>query len=168
MRNFTLLCAIGFFSISSTYAQNATFQVKSLTPETALTAARAAMDYCRNHGYQVAVAVSDRAGLTQVLLRDRYAGAHTIEAAQNKAWTAASFRTPTTELATETQSGKTMSGLRSLTRFLPVGGGLAIEAGGVTLGAIGVSGAPVSNADDDCAMAGIKVITESIEFQENR
>ena len=168
MRNFTLLCSIGFLSISSTYAQNATFQVKSLTPETALTAARAAMEYCRDHGYQIAVAVSDRAGLTQVLLRDRYAGAHTIEAAQNKAWTAASFRTPTTELAAETQPGKAMNGLRSLTRFLPVGGGLAIEAGGITLGAIGVSGAPGGDADDACAMAGIKAITEAIEFQENK
>ena len=168
MRNFTLLCAIGFFSISSTYAQNATFQVKSLTPETALTAARAAMDYCRNHGYQVAVAVSDRAGLTQVLLRDRYAGAHTIEAAQNKAWTAASFRTSTTDLAAEAHEGKTMSGLQSLPKFLPSGGGLVIEAGGITLGAIGVSGALGNEANDSCAKAGIKVITEAIEFQENK
>lgn len=168
MRNPILLCVIGLLSISTAHAQNATFQVKSLTPETALTAARAAMEYCRSHGYQVAVAISDRAGLTQVLLRDRYAGAHTIEAAQNKAWTAASFRTPTTELATETQPGKAMDGLRSLTRFLPVGGGMAIEAGGVTLGAIGVSGAPGGNADDSCALAGIKAITEAIEFQENR
>jgi hypothetical protein len=55
-------------------AQDATFQTKSLTPETALVAAKAAMESCRSKGYQVAVAIVDRGGLTQVLLRDRFAG----------------------------------------------------------------------------------------------
>jgi uncharacterized protein GlcG (DUF336 family) len=89
-----------------------------MTPETALAAARAALAECRKQGYQVAVAVVDRAGLTQVLLRDRFAGAHTVDVATNKAWTAASFRTPTADLARETQPGQAMSGLRNLPRFL--------------------------------------------------
>jgi uncharacterized protein GlcG (DUF336 family) len=145
-------------------AQEAVFQTKSLTPETALVAARAALESCRKQGYQVAVAVVDRAGLTQVLLRDRFAGAHTLEVATNKAWTAASFRTPTAALATETQPGRPMSGLRSLPRFMAAGGGLVIEAGGGALGAIGVSGAPGGDADDACAKAGIKAIADAIEF----
>ena len=41
---------------------------------------------------------------------------------------------------------------------------LVIEAGGAVLGAIGVSGAPGGEADDACAMAGIKAIADSIEF----
>jgi uncharacterized protein GlcG (DUF336 family) len=145
-------------------AQEGVFQTKSLTPETALVAAKAAMELCRKQGYQVAVAVVDRAGLTQVLLRDRFAGAHTVDVAANKAWTAASFRTPTTALAAETQPGTPMSGLRSLPRFLAAGGGLVIEAGGTAFGAIGVSGAPGGDADDVCARAGIKAITDAIEF----
>ena len=145
-------------------AQEGTFQSKSLTPETALTAARAAMDACRKQGYQVAVAVTDKAGITQVLLRDRYAGPHTIEVATNKAWTAASFRTSTAALAIDTQSGRPMSGLRNVPRFLAIGGGQVIEAGGSTLGAIGVSGAPGGEADDSCAAAGIKAIADAIEF----
>jgi len=87
----------------SANAQDSTFQSRSLTPETALTAARAALDSCRKQGFQVAVAVTDRAGITQVLLRDRFAGPHTVEVATNKAWTAASFRTSTNALAVETQ-----------------------------------------------------------------
>lgn len=47
-----------------------TFTVKLLTPETALKAARAALERCRGSGYQVAVAVTDRAGVVQVLVRD--------------------------------------------------------------------------------------------------
>ncbi|HEY0820946.1 MAG TPA: heme-binding protein, partial [Rhizobacter sp.] len=123
-----------------------TYSTKVMTPETALVAAQAALARCRGQGYQVAVAVVDRAGLVQVLLRDRYAGAHTPDLATHKAWTSASTRTATTSLAAESQAGKPMSGLRGYPRFMLVGGGLPIEGGGSTLGAIGVSGAPGGDA----------------------
>lgn len=158
----TVLAALGL--ASAVMAQEGVFQTRSLTPETALVAAKAAMESCRKQGYQVAVAVVDRAGLAQVVLRDRFAGAHTLDVATNKAWTAASFRTPTSALAVETQPGRPMSGLRNLPRFLAAGGGLVIEAGGSVFGAIGVSGAPGGDADDACAQAGIKAIADAIEF----
>ncbi|MCF8177112.1 MAG: heme-binding protein [Sulfuritalea sp.] len=145
-------------------AQEAIFQTKSLTPETAWVAAKAALDACRKQGYQVTVAVVDRAGLTQVLLRDRFAGPHTIKVASNKAWTAVSFRTSTLALAHETQAGKAMSGIRNVPRFIAAGGGLMIQGGGSLLGAIGVSGAPGGEADESCASAGIKAISDAIEF----
>ena len=47
---------------------------KLLTPETALALAQATLADCRDQGYQVAVAVVDRFGILQVLLRDRFAG----------------------------------------------------------------------------------------------
>jgi uncharacterized protein GlcG (DUF336 family) len=144
--------------------QAATFQIKALTPETALTAAQAALASCRAQGYQVGVAVVDRSGLTQVFLRDRFAGAHTLDVATNKAWTAASFRTSTLDLAAESQPGRPMSGIRSTPRMLAVGGGVVIEGGGSVYGAIGVSGAPSGEADDACAKAGIKAIADKIEF----
>ena len=146
------------------WAQQATYSVKLLTPEAALTAAQAALAQCRKAGHQVAVAVVDRSGVLQVLLRDRFAGAHTVEVATQKAWTAASFRIPTTALAAETQAGKSMSGIRAAPRVLALGGGLAIEAGGSTFAGIGVSGAPGGEADDACAAAGIKAIADAIEF----
>jgi len=145
-------------------AQDATFSTKSLTPETALKAAQAALESCRKSGYQVAVAVTDRAGVPQVVLRDRFGGVHTVRVAIDKAWTAASFRIPTAQLANETQAGRPMSGIRSVPRVAAFGGGLPIEAGGSTLGAIGVSGAPGGDADDACARAGIKAIADSLEF----
>ena len=151
-------------AMNGAIAQEAVFQLKSLTPETALKAAQAALDSCRRQGFQVAVAVTDRSGITQVLLRDRFAGPHTVETAANKAWTAASFRSATTALAQQTQPGRPMSGLRNLPRFLAAGGGLVVEAGGSTLGAIGVSGGPDGEADEACARAGIKAIADAIEF----
>lgn len=145
-------------------AQDATFATRSLTPETALVAARAALESCRKQGFQVTVAVTDRAGVTQVLLRDRFAGPHTVDVAVNKAWTAGSFRMGTTALAAETQAGRPMSGLRALPRFMAAGGGIVIEGGGNILGGIGVSGAPGGDADDSCAAAGLKAIKDAIEF----
>jgi uncharacterized protein GlcG (DUF336 family) len=143
---------------------DATFATKSLTPEMALAATRAALESCRKSGYQVAVAVVDRAGVTQALLRDRFAGPHTPRTAVDKAWTAASFKTTTLALAVETQAGKPQSGIRSLPRVIAAGGGVPIEAGGTLLGAIGVSGAPGGEADEACARAGIKAIADQIEF----
>lgn len=145
-------------------APDATYTVKLLTPETALAAAQAAMAHCRKAGHQVAVAVVDRSGLVQVLLRDRFAGPHTLDVAPQKAWTAASFRIPTSTLASETQPGRPMSGIRAAPHVMAIGGGLVIEAGGAVLGAIGVSGAPGGDADDACALAGIRAIADGIEF----
>jgi uncharacterized protein GlcG (DUF336 family) len=145
-------------------AQEGTYAVKVLSPETALEAAQAAMAQCRKAGHLVAVAVVDRFGVVQVVLRDRLAGAHTISFATQKAWTAASFRMATATLAVETQAGRPMSAMRSMPGVLAAGGGLPIEAGGSLLGGIGVSGAPGGEADDACAGAGLKAIAESIEF----
>lgn len=142
----------------------ATFTTKSLTPETALKVAQAALADCRKAGYQVTVAVVDRAGLTQALVRDRFAGAHTLEVAQNKAWSAVSFRTSTADLEKATRPNTPMAGLRQVPRAITVGGGLMIEAGGSLLGGVGVSGAPGGDADEACARAGIKAVADELEF----
>jgi uncharacterized protein GlcG (DUF336 family) len=146
-------------------AQSPTFTLRALTPETALKAAQAALAKCRAQGYQVAVAVVDRSGIMQVLLRDRHAGPHTVEVATNKAWTAVSFRTSTRDLERLTRPGENMSGLRSVPRFVAIGGGTMIEAGGSLFGAIAVSGAPGGDADHACAAAGVESITEELELQ---
>ena len=158
MRKILLLLA---FAPIAAHAQQGVFTTKSMTPETALSAA---LEHCRKAGYQVAVAVVDRSGIPQVMLRDRFAGTHTVKIAIDKAWTAASFKIPTSALAKETQAGMPMSGLRSHPRVLAIAGAQPIEAGGSLLGAIGVSGAPGGEADDACAAAGIKAIADAIEF----
>ena len=126
--------------------------------------ARHAVGNCRSRGYQVAVAVVDRFGVTQVILRDRFAGAHTVSTATGKAWTAATFRTSTTELNTISQPGMMQAGIRNLPGTVIIGGGLIVEAGGSLVGAVGVSGAPGGDADEACAKAGIDAIRDKLEF----
>ena len=145
-------------------AQDATYTVKLMTPETALKAAQAALKKCRDDGYQVAVAVVDRSGVTQIILRDRFAGPHTVDMAVDKAWTAVTFRAPTGEIAKATEPGMAQSGIRNRPRVAAVAGGLLIESGGALVGGIGVSGAPRGDIDDVCATAGIAAVRDSLEF----
>ncbi len=159
-----VLCAMAALGAGAARAQDATHAVKVMTPETALKAAQAALKKCRDDGFQVTVAVVDRSGVTQVVLRDRFAGPHTVTMAEDKAWTAVSFRTPTGELAKATQPGSPQSGIRNRPRVAAVAGGLPIESDGALVGGIGVSGAPGGDRDDACARAGIAAIRDSLAF----
>ena len=161
-----LIAAVVSTLMVPAYAQDesALVNIKQMSPAIALRAAQAALDDCRERGFQVAVVVSDRFGLEQVLLRDRFAGAHTVRVARGKAWTAASFKIPTTELAKATASGTEASGIRGVPGVVAIGGGLPIQAAGSLVGAIGVSGAPGGSADDDCAQAGIDAVMDDLEF----
>lgn len=156
-----LLCTL---SAGPLLAQDATFATRALTPEFALKAAQAALKKCRDDGFQVAVAVVDRSGITQVMLRDRFAGPHTPRMAADKAWSAVTFRTNTADLENVTRPGMPQSGIRQRPRVTAVAGGMIIEGAGSLLGGIGVSGAPGGDRDDVCAKAGIAAIRDNIDF----
>jgi uncharacterized protein GlcG (DUF336 family) len=147
-----------------TRAQESLVTYKSLTPAIALDLAQTALADCQRRGYQVAVAVVDRAGVIQVVLRDRYAGPHTPVTASGKAWTAATFRNSTSNLFAISQPGMMQAGIRNLPGAVIIGGGLIVESGGFLVGAIGVSGAPGGDADEACAKAGLEVIQGKLDF----
>jgi uncharacterized protein GlcG (DUF336 family) len=147
-----------------TRAQESLVGYKSLAPEIALDLARAALADCQKRGYQVAVAIVDRSGVVQVLLRDRYAGPHTPPTASGKAWTAATFRNSTSNLFTISQPGMMQAGIRTLPGVVVIGGGLVVESGGTLVGAIGVSGVPGGDADEACAKAAIEAIQTKLDF----
>ncbi|MFN6953274.1 MAG: GlcG/HbpS family heme-binding protein [Acetobacteraceae bacterium] len=137
-----------------------TFRVMS--PALALDLARAALEDCRARGFQVAVAVVDRFGVPQVLLRDTLAGIHTPDTAIGKARAAVSFRAPTEELSALTQAGQLNSAIRHIPGFVFLGGGVPVEAGGAIVGGIGISGAPGGAEDDACARAGIAAVEDRL------
>jgi uncharacterized protein GlcG (DUF336 family) len=146
-------------------AQKMLANYPTLTTGAAQQAAQAALARCQKDGYTVAVAVVDRGGQPLAVLRDDLAGAHTTQTAVNKAATAVSFRTDTTELAANSQAGKPQSGIRQLPNVAAIGGGLMIRAKGSLVGGIGVSGAPGGDADEACAKAGVAAINEAIEME---
>ena len=137
-------------------------EFKVLKPEIAIKAAISAMNFCQDEGYQVGVSVVDRFGLTQAFIKSRYAGLHVQETATRKAWTSVSFRTPTLSLDESTQPGQEAFGIRFISTPLPLGGGVPIEAEGSIVAGIGVSGAPGTDIDDECARAGIAAIEDDL------
>jgi uncharacterized protein GlcG (DUF336 family) len=161
---FFLLFAVSMTLALPLRAEDALVTYKSLSPELALELARAALGECRKRGYQAAVTVVDRFGVTQVTLRDRFAGAHTPSTATGKAWTAASFRTNTTDLVASTQPGMPQAAVRNLPGAVILGGGVVIEAQGSLVGAVGVSGGPGGDADEACAKAGIEAVRDKLDF----
>ena len=145
-------------------AGEALVSFKVLSPETALELARATLKACQDEGYQTAVAVVDRFGVLQVLLRDRFAGPLTPEGARRKALSAVSFRTNTQEMAEMVKAGTLPSGIQEVPGALITGGGVMVEAAGSLVGAVGVAGAPGGAADEACARAGIAAIEDKIAF----
>jgi len=158
---FALLAAM---SLPAQADEDALVTFKSLNLKTATEVAQGALAECRKRGFQVAVAIVDRSGVLQVLLRDRFAGPHTPETARRKAWTAISFRTDTQQLAEVTQPGEMASGTRDIEGALMLGGGVQILSAGSIVGGVGVSGAPGGDSDDACARAGIAAIEDKLAF----
>ena len=98
------------------------------------------------------------------MLRGDRAGSHTLDSANDKAYTAASFKTDTSALV---ERSKTVPGFANLFTQLPhlilLGGGIVIKVGDELVGAIGVAGAPGANLDEACARAGLEKIRDQLK-----
>lgn len=151
--------------VSAASAQSMLVSAPALSTHAAEKAAAAALAACQKKGFVVAVAIVDRAGVPLALLRDNLAGPHTPQTAIGKAWTAVSFRTDTSGLLDLTAPGKPSAGIRDLPGVVVLGGGRQIQAKGALVGAIGVSGAPGGNLDDDCGGAGIAAVKDALELE---
>ncbi|WP_447980708.1 GlcG/HbpS family heme-binding protein [Candidatus Nitrospira bockiana] len=124
-------------------------------------AATAAVEKCKQDGYRVSAAVVDRAGVVKVLMRGDGAGPHTTDSSAKKAYTAASLRRPTTELAELINKVPGLQALRDMNeKILILGGGMPIELAGEVVGGIGVGGAPGAHLDDACATAGLEALKQ--------
>lgn len=133
--------------------------VKRLSLETALRIARATLEACREKGFQIGVTVVDRGGHPQVVLRDVLAPDLTLIISRQKAYTALSFNTPTSSLGNRANSP--LSYVDGLAMFA---GGIPVQAAGELVGAVGVSGAPAGEMDEECAKAGVDAVADDLAF----
>jgi uncharacterized protein GlcG (DUF336 family) len=125
-------------------------------------AAQAAIAACKAQGYNVSVAVVDRAGNPKLLLVGDGAGALTRSLSRRKAYTAAMRRMSTGELAKQVAAPGAFNPTLYDTRLVTVLGGVPIKVGDETIGAIGVSGAPGGDKDEACANAGLAKISDRL------
>lgn len=130
----------------------------------ALDGAQAALKACEAGGNRVSVTVVDQSGNEKVLLKGDGAGPHTIASSKGKAFTAASLRRATGELATFIADKPELAELRDMDpRVLILAGGLPISINGEVVGGIGVGGAPSGQTDAQCAQAGIDKMLKQLD-----
>jgi uncharacterized protein GlcG (DUF336 family) len=148
------------FTLGGTAFAAEEFPKESVLPlSLAQRAVQASIEACGKDGYRVSVSIVDRGGILRAMGRADGAGPHTVDSSRKKAYTAASLRRPTTEMAELINKVPTLQALREMNdQVLILGGGLPIEIGGEIVGGIGVGGAPGAHLDDACAQSGLDAI----------
>jgi uncharacterized protein GlcG (DUF336 family) len=127
---------------------------RNLSLGMAKTIAEATLAECKAKGYNTAAAVVDRAGQVLVILRDEQATPQTSEMARRKAYTARMFRISTQEFQKRTQEDPARAAQRDLVDILALSGGVPVQVGTDTIGAVGSAGSTL-DVDDACAKAGV-------------
>lgn len=138
-----------------------TLPIQRLSLDMAVKAATAAIEACRQKGMNITVAIVDRGGRQQVVMRDTLAMPLTIDVAQQKGYAAMNFNAPTSQLENRFTSPFSPGKVEGI---ILSAGGLPIAAGGTIIGGIGVSGAPSGKTDEECAAAGLEAITAELEM----
>ncbi|HYG89260.1 MAG TPA: heme-binding protein [Azospirillum sp.] len=130
--------------------------------EAALAAVTAAVRAGLEMGVAVNAAVVDAGGHLAGFLRGPGAFLHSISIAEDKAYTAVSFRMPTSDLYGLIQGNPGLrDGLIRRDRLTAFAGGFPIVVDGRVVGGIGVSGAS-EEQDCLCAKAGLAALGISI------
>lgn len=118
----------------------------------------ASLKACHAENRSAVVAVVDRGGNLIAVQRDDQVGPHNTEAAQRKAFTALSTKTPTRLLAEKARTTPDSNNLATLDSLLLIGGGVPVFSGKDIIGAIGVGGAGGAAQDESCALQAIQQV----------
>jgi uncharacterized protein GlcG (DUF336 family) len=108
------------------------------------------------------VAILDDGGNLKAFSRMDGAPIPTTEMAQNKAYTAL-LGVSTQDFFNFIQGDPSLlAGIPTLARIAAWGGGFPIKVNGEVVGAIGVSGAPTVQNDEDCARAALALVPDAV------
>ena len=124
---------------------------------------------CAQKGYNVVAVVVDLDGVRQALLRGNGAPIHSMDNAYYKAYSAASLTLGRKEDSTKAVRDRIAKNPPTTVPATPLPnvtyavGGVTIMAGGVAIGAIGVSGAPGGQFDEECARAALAKIQDRLK-----
>ena len=122
---------------------------------------------CAQRGYAVVAVVAD--GVRQAMLRGDGAPIHSVDNAFYKAYSVASLTLARKEDSTKAVAERMAKAAPTTVPSTPLPnvtyavGGVALIVDGVTIGGLGVSGAPGGQLDDDCARAAIAKIQERMK-----
>ena len=158
------ICVIAALSgITSLPVHAQVLTERNVSLQLATTMANAAIAACKKDGFDVSVAVVDRAGDLKVLLRADTANPHNADLARRKAYTSRTFGVPSMEVAKRTNGPTDLSGQRFLVDIIPLGGGVPILIGMDKIGGLGISGSPTQEADEKCANAALASVAAQLK-----
>jgi len=115
---------------------------------------------CAKEGYRETAQVVDADGVVIATVRGDGAGAHSLDSAFDKAYTAASFKNDTLALSERAKGEDSIAPLAKLPHVMFFGGGVPIKLGDEIIGA---AGAPGAKLDDGCARAGLEKIKDRLQ-----
>ena len=124
---------------------------------------------CAQKGYTVTAVVVDLDGVRQALLRGNGAPIHTLDNAFYKAYSAASLTLARKEDSTKAVADRMSKNRATTVPQTPLPNvtyavvGVTIMVGGTAIGAIGVSGAPGGQFDEECARTALAKIQERMK-----
>lgn len=175
MQNLAKLFAVGVTAIFVVGAGFAllqqlvkTYTLQSLAEndislEQALQVAQGAIDECKKNNSAVTVAVVDRVGGFRFVIRGDGAPADDVDVARRKAYTARTFRQPTSVWIQRTAPDQALNGQRKLNDTIAKAGGMPIIYHGDAIGGIGVAGSKGGDEmDKSCAKAGTQAIADQL------
>ena len=125
--------------------------------------------FCAQKGYPVTAVVVDLEGQRQAMLRGNGSPIHSSDNAYYKAYSAASLTLSRKEDSTKAVADRMSKNPATTVPQTPLPnvtyavGGVTIMAGGTAIGAIGVSGAPGGQFDEECARAALAKIQERMK-----
>jgi uncharacterized protein GlcG (DUF336 family) len=123
--------------------------------------ALASIAACEKMTYHITATVVDADGVPIALIRGDGAGIHTVQTAQDKAFTAVSYGRPGSATA-EIFGKDTANGvILKEPRILPGDGGLPIRIGNEIVGALGISGSP--GKDEVCGHAALDTVSARLK-----
>ena len=131
---------------------------KDMSSKFAVKMAQAALDYANDEGWEITVAVCDRAGTLVAFMKTDNVIPAAVDFALDKAFTAATLRKATHEFGERMSSASGLSlGVGTRNRLITWTGGIPIFDGQDCVGGIGVSGA-MDHQDLECADAALKSV----------
>lgn len=110
-------------------------------------------------GATIGISIVDARGDPKAALRQDGAAWRALFIAQGKAFASATHNMPSADLAPRADSAIMRAlMLRENGGMIPVQGALPIRRNGSVIGAVGISGAPTSQLDEDIAAAGLAAL----------
>jgi uncharacterized protein GlcG (DUF336 family) len=162
-RAWLLFAALPLVSFAGPAAADELMTTHRIPADLAAVAVTAAVDTCAKEGYPVTSILLDADGVVQAQLRGDGAGIHTVQMSHDKAYTAITFRTNTSEIVARAATSPPSPAITKLPNLILAPGGVVILHDKEVIGAIAGSGVPNRTGDEVCAKAGLDKISDRLK-----